>query len=313
MERPIERWVRLAGIVLTFAAGFALAGMIVGRTRQTATMPLPVTAPIDPALIAYREIREIPTGLRASRGIALTPVGQLCVVGDRQYRLFDGAGARLADVSLPDSPQCVAVTESGMIVIGYRNRVETRVYTHPERPEYWPMVNGKPYLTAVAVTKSSIWIADAGNRRVYCFKAGKLLRRIGNGLEAPSPHLDVAVGRDGLVWMANPGRHRLEGYAPDGTLQRQWGTASTAVEGFTGCCNPVDFALLPDGRFVTAEKGTPRVKIYRRDGVFECVVASSGSFDAPDAIADLAVDTKGRVYVLDRRRNTVRVFASNTK
>ena len=34
---------------------------------------------------------------------------------------------------------------------------------------------------------------------------------------------------------------------------------------FFGCCNPAQLAVLPDGRFVTAEKGIPRVKIYSRE------------------------------------------------
>ncbi|MBM3243119.1 hypothetical protein FJZ31_43220, partial [Candidatus Poribacteria bacterium] len=50
------------------------------------------------------------------------------------------------------------------------------------------------------------------------------------------------------------------------------GYLSMDIDGFCGCCNPVNFAMLPDGRFVTCEKGLPRVKIYDADGTFSGVV-----------------------------------------
>ena len=110
-------------------------------------------------------------------------------------------------------------------------------------------------------------------------RPGTVIRRIG-GLVAPSPHLDVAAAPDGTAWVTNPGRHRLEHYSADGQLLRTWGKASAAIAGFTGCCNPTDIAVLPDGRLVTAEKGIPRVKIYKTNGTFESVVAGPESFTA---------------------------------
>ena len=79
---------------------------------------------------------------------------------------------------------------------------------------------------------------------------------------------------------------------------------------FFGCCNPAQLAVLPDGRFVTAEKGIPRVKIYARDGSFQTVVA--GPSQLTDTPADLAADRHGRVLVLDGRAAKVRVFEKNS-
>jgi hypothetical protein len=79
-------------------------------------------------------------------------------------------------------------------------------------------------------------------------------------------------------------------------------------------------AILPDGRFVTGEKGIPRVKIYGAEGKFECVVAGPEVL-APNFAAttetredlklkpvDLAVDSKSRIIVLDPNAGTVRIF-----
>jgi hypothetical protein len=94
-----------------------------------------------------------------------------------------------------------------------------------------------------------------------------------------------------------------------------------AADGFSGCCNPAAFALLPDGGFVTAEKGLPRVKIYDAEGVFVGFVAGAEEFaeagvvgydkgaagDAEGAL-DVAADSQGRILVLEPRTGRIRVF-----
>ncbi len=80
------------------------------------------------------------------------------------------------------------------------------------------------------------------------------------------------------------------------------------VEGFSGCCNPGNFAMLEDGSFVTSEKGIERVKIHHPSGEFKCVVAAPDLFEEGTIITDLAVDPNGRILVLDSRKGLVRIF-----
>ena len=86
---------------------------------------------------------------------------------------------------------------------------------------------------------------------------------------------------NGLVHVVNPGRHRIESYL-DGHFEGFWGKPENSAEGFCGCCNPVALAMLPDQRFITAEKFIPRVKVYSADGKFVGVVAGAEVF-APNA------------------------------
>jgi len=113
-----------------------------------------------------------------------------------------------------------------------------------------------------------------------------------------------------LLRVNNPGRHQVEAYTFDGELEGTWGKPSIATEGFCGCCNPIALTVLPDGRIVTCEKGIPRVKVYDASGEFESVVAGVESFpenahactDLNDCIhggIDAAVDSDGRIYILD--------------
>ncbi len=107
----------------------------------------------------------------------------------------------------------------------------------------------------------------------------------------------------------------------EGDFEFSWGHRSVEIDGFCGCCNPVNIAVLPGGGFVTCEKGLVRVKIYNSDGEFQNVVAGPAQLvrdgdvrvcDLPEECQsggfDVAIDRAGRVYVLDTIKNVVRVF-----
>ena len=96
------------------------------------------------------------------------------------------------------------------------------------------------------------------------------------GFVIPSAHFDVAVTPDQLLRVVNPGGRRIDAFTFDGDPMVQWGEAGPAIDRFFGCCNPASMCLLPDGRFVTAEKGTAASQGVRpSDGNFESVVARS--------------------------------------
>jgi len=217
----------------------------------------------------------------------------------------------------------------GALFVGTRDHVE--VYdADGRRKAAWGSPGKKVWFTGMTMSGDNLFVADAGNRVVLKYDlAGKLLGRIGEknkeknvpGLIVPSPYLHVAMGKDRLLRVNNPGRHCVETYTADGELELSWGRPSTAIEGFCGCCNPITVCLLTDGRCITCEKGLPRVKVYSSDGKFESVVAGTESFPenakygsvTPKADGmlgglDAAVDEHGRVYVLDLVTAEVRVF-----
>ena len=170
-------------------------------------------------------------------------------------------------------------------------------------------------ITSIAVDRSSIWVADAGARAVWrCDLEGKPLGRIGDkdpdrdipGFNVPSPYFDLLMAPDGLLRVVDPGRHRIDAFTTKGDLELSWGKPTFDLEGFSGCCNPSHLAMLPDGRFVTSEKGIPRVKVHDVDGTFVTAVVGTDGLDTETEPCDVAVDSKGRILVLDRA--TVRIF-----
>ena len=330
-SRQRSRRIVILGVVVAILAISAIAGLMLLPGGRNAGLPVDQfdarvadLAKIDPKLVLYREDSRVETGFSEARGLAVDEGGRIYVAGDRAIRTFDDSGSLESEVALHSEPYCLCVAEDGTIYVGMLGHVE--VYDPSgRRLASWDSPGAKSYFTSVVSSGNDVWVADAGDRIVLHYnREGRLLRRIGQpdpskdvpGLVVPSPHLDVFPGVDGSVWVANPGNHRLELRGPDGSLKRSWGKESFKIEGFSGCCNPTDFTMLPDGRFVTSEKGLPRVKIYSAEGDFECVVAGPEAFgktlcrpDCRDSGLDVAVDARGRVFVLDPGTESVRIFA----
>ena len=285
---------------------------------------------IDPALILYHEsAKPISTGFSQSLAIATDANGAVYVAGDTSIRLFDSAGNFQKEIKLNSSPRCLTVAEGDKIFIGMKNHVQ--VYDpRTKQMTSWQSLNDKAVLTSVAVLKNDVFVADAGNRIVLRYDiSGKLINRIGKkdrdrnipGFVIPSPYFDLAIGSDGLLRVVNPGQHRIEAYTFDGDLEFWWGSYSSDVEGFCGCCNPVNFAILEDESFITCEKGLVRVKIYDAEGNFVGVVAGPEQLletceakicyipaDCQAGGFDLAIDSRQRILVLDTMKNVIRTF-----
>jgi hypothetical protein len=253
------------------------------------------------------------------------------VAGDKAIRVFDKDGRRDSEIELGDAPGCLALHDERefatlgdsvvllgdlTIYVGMKDHVEVYDIKGAHKAS-WESLGPKAVITSVAAAEGSVFVADAGSRLVVRYDtSGKIIARIGRedpersiyGFIVPSAYFDLAVGPDGLLWVANPGRHRLEAWTFDGDLEHWWGKPSPRIEGFCGCCNPSHFAFLPDGRFVTSEKGLPRVKVYSPDGEFVSVVAGPEDFAEGTVGIDLATDADGRILVLDPSTRSVKVF-----
>ncbi len=302
-------------------------------------------AKIDPKLILYEEsARPIETGFETAHAISIDSRGAIYVAGDHAIRIFNDGGKLLNEIELPDAPMNLAVesadeegtSESLKVYVAMKDHVE--VYNNAGKMlAKWQGPGDDAVLTSIAVSKDKVFVADAGNRIVLGYDTtGTIINRIGEknedrniaGFVIPSPYFDLAVGRDGLLRVVNPGVHRIEAYTFEGDLEFSWGEFSSGVKGFCGCCNPVNFAILPgsdfsgaDDHFVTCEKGLTRVKIYDPEGSFVGVVAGPEQLveggkveiDTPAECQiggfDVAVDASGRVLILDTIKNIVRIFS----
>jgi len=294
------------------------------------TYDLSRLAAVDPSLILYAQMgAPLDTGFRQARAIAVDAKGRVYVAGDRAVGVFSPTGSPEKLIELSGEPRCLTIAEDGKIYVGVGDHVE--VLTPEGQPgASWNPLGEEAVLTSMACFNGNVLVADAGHRIVLRYdSAGTLVGHIGEkdpdknvpGFVIPSPNFDLAISRDGLLRVADPGRNRIETYTLDGDFEFAWGERSVDIKGFCGCCNPVNFALLPDGSFVTAEKGLDRVKLYTSDGGFVGVVAGPAQLGKEGQIkvcntpeecrgggTDVAVAPDGRIYVLDVTSNMIRVF-----
>jgi hypothetical protein len=285
---------------------------------------------IDPNLILYEESAvAIKTGFTVTHGIAVDSKGSIYVAGDKAIRIFAQNGEQLGEIKLDDMPRSLTVTQDGTLYAGLNDHVE--VYdAQGQRQASWESLGKDAILTSIVVSDDNVFVADAGHRIVIRYDSeGNIINKIGRkdplrnipGFVIPSPYFDLAVLKDGLLRVVNPGRRRVEAYTFDGDIEFWWGEPSAAIEGFCGCCNPVNIAVLPDGGFVTCEKGLVRIKVYNSEGNFMGVVAGPKQFGAGGTTTictlpeecqtggfDVTVDSEGRIFVLDTVDNIVKTF-----
>jgi hypothetical protein len=169
-------------------------------------------------------------------------------------------------------------------------------------------------VTAVRLVRDSLLVADAATRVIRRYDPrGNELGVIGaqnktGGFMLPNRNLDFDVDAAGVVHAADPGRHQVTSWAPDGTLVASFGKFGMAKpEDFVGCCNPVNVAVAPDGSIVTAEKAVARVKIFSKDRVLLAVIGPE-HFDPMCRHIHIAVDSTGRIVAADPERRTIAVF-----
>lgn len=288
---------------------------------------------IDPRHLQYLLHSEFDLPLKQVRSIATGPFDEICVAGGTAVHIFTSGGEDQSVIELNAEPGCLAVggpehIEPNRVYVGAAGSV--LVFDADRQPVgSWQMPRPDAILTSIAVAENDVFAADAGNRLVWRFSGdGQILGQIGaadserrvHGFVIPAPFFDVVIGAADLLHIANPGKLQIATYTFGGEFGTAWGAAGSNVTAFFGCCNPSHLAMFPDGRFVTSEKGIPRIKVYSPRGEFEAVVAgpaqlgidehtlSDPRFSEDRSVFDIAVDSRSRVVVLDAHRRKVLIF-----
>ncbi|NVO09662.1 MAG: hypothetical protein HXX16_06860 [Bacteroidales bacterium] len=271
---------------------------------------------IDSSLIGYKQYNLIKPDIEQLHGIAVDKSDNIYIAGKDKVIVYNSELKEKTSFKTGKEAKCIAIEDNGSVYLGIQDHLEA-YDSNGKFLKSWNPVNEKSVITSIAVTEKFVYVADAGNRIVYQYdKTGNLIKEIGKknvdkgipGFIIPSPYFDLLIGREDELWVVNPGRHSLESYNEKGDLVSSWAKTSMDVDGFCGCCNPSNIAMLSDGSFVTSEKAIERVKIHLPSGEFKTVVASPENFDEGTKGIDLAVDSKDRIFVLDPVKKSVCVY-----
>lgn len=254
---------------------------------------------------------------RVLTGVAVDASDKIYVLGDGEVRIFDGTGKLIQRWKSPDGALCLTIDSDELVYFGLAGQVEIYSSRGARVGGFPANDSGRPAsITSIKTFAREILIADASARYIRRYDAnGKHLGIIGihgknRGFMLPNRLLDMDVDAAGVIWSTDPGRHRVSSWNLDGSPAAYFGKfGQRNPEDFVGCCNPVNLALAPDGKIVTAEKVACRVKVYNAQGTLLALIGA-GYFDEKCTHLPLATDSKGRIIVADPVRLEVKVFST---
>lgn len=248
---------------------------------------------------------------QALRGIAVDRSGLIYAVGDQEVKVFDAQGRLQRRWPTAMASWSLAFDVQGDVYVGQNGQVERFDTSGNLRGTvHDPGRLGR--VTSMALLDEQMLLADATNRCIRRYDlTGHWLNDIGargaRGFIIPNGHLDFSVDARGIIHAVNSAKHRVERYTVDGKLLGHFGRFGQRAEEFPGCCNPTNLALAPSGEVVVTEKAAPRLKVYDAAGKLLALVGAE-AFDPTCKNMDVAVDSRGRIYVADTVRLCITVF-----
>jgi sugar lactone lactonase YvrE len=245
------------------------------------------------------------------RGVAVDGHGQLYAAGDSEIKVFDADGHLKRRWPTARPVLSVAVAGDGSIYAGQLRQIE--IFDGAGKLlSTWKDDKLLGRVTAIGFTADSVLAGDAADRAIRRFdRSGKFRNNIGkdnrvNGLLIPNGVVDFSVDANDTIYVANPGKHRIERFTLGGELLGLIGKFDGVdPAGFTGCCNPTNLAIRD--HIFTTEKAGPRVKAYDVAGKLLAVIATD-LFDPNCKNMSIALDARERVFVVDTVRLAILVF-----
>ncbi len=319
MKQKLILWLSVVALLIVVAF---MAVDFFSTSKQATENPyeydLASLKQVDQSEIGYVEVNQINPQIDALAGIAIDTDDNIYLAANNEVKIYSSNLELKQTINTSLKARCIGVG-GGKIYLGITDRIAI-FDLNGNNIAIWEPVNERSVITSIAVGDKNIFVADAGNRIVYRYDHnGNLINEIGRkndakgilGFKIPSPYFDLLLGNYGELWVVNPGRHRFERYNEEGDLISSWQKSSMGLDGFSGCCNPSNIAMLSNGSFVTSEKGIERVKVHLPTGEFSTVVAPPNLFTEGTTGIDLAVDSNDKIFVLDPAQGIVRIFESN--
>ncbi len=161
----------------------------------------------------------------------------------------------------------------------------------------------------------NVWVFNRGKHPVIQFsRSGKFLQAW-DDVPVKSSH-GIRVGPDGSVWGIDVDGHTLFKFTTAGRILQVIGAPMQrpgTMESKDAFNRPTGIAFASDGSYYVSDGYiNSRVVKFSPDGIFEKQWGQKGTGDGEfNLVHDVAVDSKGRVYVADRENRRIQIFDAN--
>ena len=181
-----------------------------------------------------------------------------------------------------------------------------------------PEVLKRPAGIAVDATGARVYAVDMGGIdsmdhgvRVFDATTGAHLSSIGkrgDGQGEFNLPRDVAVGKDGLLYIVDGGNFRVQVMRPDGGFVRSFGAVGRQGGQFS---RPKELAIDSTGNVYVVDAAFGNFQIFTQEGKLLLDVGGRSNTDGPAKYmlpSGIAVDEDGRVYLIDQFFRKVDIF-----
>jgi DNA-binding beta-propeller fold protein YncE len=254
------------------------------------------------------------------RAIAIDARDRIYVVDfTARIQVYDRDGRYLTGWITPDyrkgRPSGLSIDRDGNLLVSDSHYNCFRVYSADgvELRKYGGRAGNGPgelgYVSDVVQDADGFfYVAEFGeNQRITKLDAqGKFVQSWGSPGTGPGQFQRaraLALGPDGLLYVADSCNHRVQVFTRDGDLVRLWGSPGSGPGELS---YPYDVAFGPGGLLYVVEMGNNRVQKFTPQG--EPRGCWGGPGREPGRLHNpwaLAVDSKGRVHVVDTENHRV--------
>lgn len=210
-----------------------------------------------------------------------------------------------------EKPTGLSVDEQGRVYVA--DVLNKRIVIFDSHGLFLREIKHKEFLFPIGVASnadgSRIYVVDRGgidsaHHQVWVFdKQGKLQFQFGgrgHGDGQFNLPVDIAVAKNGEIYVLDAGNFRLQVFDAKGQYLRQWGSVGRGLGQFA---RPRSLAVGADGNVYVSDAIFGNVQIFNSSGQLLLPIGERYKGDQPGhypLISGIAVDEKGSLYILDQ-------------
>ena len=253
-----------------------------------------------------------------------------CDQGDSTIKVVSQNGKLLATWKMKFQPHGIAAAKDGTIYVGGTGQLaklnsKGKLLKTADAGDRFPNAS----VSGMAAGQKDLFVAfgtkGSTRSRSVIVRFDRDLQNpveIAKDLRGCCRRLDLLL-RDGVLYVAENGAHRVVKYDREGKVLSKWGQRDRKnISGFGSCCNPMNLCFGPGGELYTAESGLARIKRYTADGEYLGLVGYVGT-DRFNRAGGLAASCSNiclrmnedatRIFVLDYKDSLIRVLSRSKK